>query len=249
MDLSHEFSVPAGLAATWAAFTDIRSTAECFPGATVTAVEGDSFEGSCKVKLGPIALVYNGAGTFSEKDDAAGRLGITAKGKDKRGNGTASAEVSVTMTEVSPAETRVSVLTHLQITGKPAQFGRGVMQDVSDKLLDQFVACLEHKVGAPDVAPVEGAGEPDAEAPAADADAGPASVPTGAAAVSAPVSDQDAGPASAPPTAARPTAPPPPRSDSIDLGTTVVRVLLRSYGKQVAAALCVLAVLWWWRRR
>ena len=95
-----------------------------------------------KVKLGPIALQYAGAGTFLERDDAAHRAVIEAKGKDKRGNGTAGATVTI---QLAPAGegTRVDVTTDLSVTGKPAQFGRGVMQDVSDKLLQQFVACIE----------------------------------------------------------------------------------------------------------
>ncbi len=146
MELRHEFTVPATLQETWDAFNDIESVAVCFPGATVSSVEGDTFQGSCKVKLGPIALVYNGSGTFTEKDESAHRMVIDAKGKDKRGNGTAGAHVTATMTEAGTS-TRVEVLTDLNITGKPAQFGRGVMQDVSDKLLGQFTACLEQKVG------------------------------------------------------------------------------------------------------
>ena len=101
------------------------------------------FAGSVKVKLGPIALVYNGTGTFVEKDEAAHRFLVDAKGKDKRGNGTAGAKVTLTMAEASGGATDVEVVTDLNVTGKPAQFGRGVMQDVSDKLLGQFVACLE----------------------------------------------------------------------------------------------------------
>ena len=99
MELRHEFTVPATVEETWAAFNDIESVAACFPGATVTSVEGDTFQGSCKVKLGPIALVYNGSGTFVEKDESARRMVIDAKGKDKRGNGTAGAHVTATMTE------------------------------------------------------------------------------------------------------------------------------------------------------
>ena len=146
MELRHEFTVPATVEETWSAFNDIESVAACFPGATVTSVEGDTFQGSCKVKLGPIALVYNGSGTFVEKDESARRMVIDAKGKDKRGNGTAGAHVTATMTEEATG-TKVEVLTDLAITGKPAQFGRGVMQDVSDKLLGQFTDCLEQKVG------------------------------------------------------------------------------------------------------
>ena len=215
MELTHEFTVPIAPAETWAAFNDIESIAGCFPGATVTAVEGDTFEGSCKVKLGPIALVYNGTGTFTEKDEGAGRMAIRASGKDRRGNGTAGADVVLTMTEAGPTQTRVSVLTHLQITGKPAQFGRGVMQDVSDKLLAQFVDCLEQKLAGP-VEP-EAAEEP------------------------------DAGLASEVP-------PPPPRppadEDALDLGATVVPVLLKTYGRQIAVVAVVLLLLrWMWRRR
>src|SRR3954452_1618603 len=146
MDLEHTFTVPVGVDTAWAAFQDISSVAECFPGATVTGVDDDSFSGSVKVKLGPIALVYNGSGTFTEKDEANHRFVVDAKGKDKRGNGTAGATVTLTM-DGRGDSTDVKVLTDLAITGKPAQFGRGVMQDVSDKLLGQFVACLEQRMG------------------------------------------------------------------------------------------------------
>jgi carbon monoxide dehydrogenase subunit G len=147
MDLEHSFTVPVSVDTAWAEFQDIASVAECFPGASVTGVEGDSFHGSVKVKLGPIALVYNGSGTFTEKDDVNHRFVVDAKGKDKRGNGTAGATVTLSM-DPNGDSTDVKVLTDLAITGKPAQFGRGVMQDVSDKLLGQFVACLEQRLGA-----------------------------------------------------------------------------------------------------
>jgi carbon monoxide dehydrogenase subunit G len=217
VELTHDFTVPTGRSEAWAAFTDLRSVAECFPGAAVTDVDGDTFEGSCKVRLGPIALVYNGTGTFTEKDEGAGRMAIRASGKDKRGNGTAGADVILTMTEAGPAQTQVSVLTHLQITGKPAQFGRGVMQDVSDKLLAQFVDCLEHKLSAP--------AEPEVEA--------------------APAAEPGAGPPPAPP----PPEPPRADQDALDLGATVVPVLLRTYGRQLALAALFVALLVWWRRR
>jgi carbon monoxide dehydrogenase subunit G len=147
MDLRHEFTVPATIEETWSAFNDVESVAACFPGAKVTAVEGDTFTGSCKVKLGPIAMVYNGTGTFVEKDESQRRMVIDAKGKDKRGNGTAGAHVTATMTPAGTS-THVEVLTDLNITGKPAQFGRGVMEDVSNKLLGQFTECLEQKLGS-----------------------------------------------------------------------------------------------------
>ena len=164
MDLSHQFRVPVPVEEAWAHFNDIAGVATCFPGATVTSTDGDTFQGSCKVKLGPIALVYNGSGTFVEKDEAAHRFVVEAKGKDKRGNGTAGAMVTLTMADAG-GSTDIEVLTDLSITGKPAQFGRGVMQDVSDKLLGQFVACLESRFTAAPASPeAEEAGE---EAPAA----------------------------------------------------------------------------------
>ncbi len=223
MDLTHEFTVPAGIDETWAAFNDIESVAACFPGATVTSVEGDSFQGSCKVKLGPIALIYNGSGTFVEKDESSRRMVIDAKGKDKRGNGTAGAHVTATMTEAGSG-TRVEVLTELNITGKPAQFGRGVMQDVSDKLLGQFTDCLEQKVGG---------------ASATEPEPTPESVP---AATPAPAQHNGnvRGLDEAPSVRAGAT---PGGADAIDLGATVLPVLLKSYWKQALGVVLVLIVL------
>jgi len=256
MDLSHSFTVPTSVEATWAHFQDIGGLAECFPGAQVTSVGEDedgapTFEGTCKVKLGPIALVYAGSGKFVERDEAGRRFVVDAKGRDKRGNGTAGAKVTVTMAPAGDA-TRVDVVTDLAITGKPAQFGRGVMQDVSDKLLGQFVACLEQRL-----ADDGGSGDDDP-----DQDAGPASQPTGAAAMGAPPGDPDAGPASAPPSTTPSSPPSAPRSaprpatprhaaddDALDLGAAVLPVLLRSYGKQIAAVVAVVLVLSWLRRR
>jgi carbon monoxide dehydrogenase subunit G len=259
MQLTHDFTVPASLDETWAALNDIAGVAGCFPGATVTGVEGDAFEGSVKVKLGPIALVYKGAGAFVDKDEPNHRLKLEAKGKDKRGNGTAGADVLATMVEVEDG-TRVTVVTELSITGKPAQFGRGVMQDVSDKLLAQFVDCLSQRLSAPAAA---GTGEQEAEDP----DAGPASEPTGAAAgtpSSDADTDPDAGPASVPAAAqttasgeqlddpARLAEPTPGRSpatstpstdEAIDLGATLLPVLARTYWRQALGTLLVLVVL------
>ena len=230
MDLRHSFTVPLDVESTWAHFGDIAALAECFPGAVVTDVEGDTFRGTVKVKLGPIALQYAGSGTFVEKDDAAHRFVVEAKGKDKRGNGTAGATVTLAMTAAGES-TEVQVDTDLAITGKPAQFGRGVMQDVSDKLLGQFVTCLEQRLGSPAV--VDGAAETEEPGGA------PSSTP--AAAGQAPPT-----PSPAPrPTPAAPPTPAPARDadDSLDLGATVLPVLLRTYGPRVAAVLGLVALL------
>lgn len=147
MELRHSFTVPTTPDEAWALFMDLEQVGGCFPGATVTGVTDDGFSGTVKVKLGPIQLLYTGSGSFVEKDAAARRAVIEAKGKDKRGNGTAGATVTIAL-EPDGDGTRADVLTDLAVTGKPAQFGRGVMQDVSDKLLGQFIACVERQLGA-----------------------------------------------------------------------------------------------------
>lgn len=226
MDLTHRFTVPTGVEEAWAHFQDIEGVATCFPGAVVTSVEGETFHGSVKVKLGPIALVYNGSGTFVEKDEAAHRFVVDAKGKDKRGNGTAGAKVTLTMTPSlagASESTDVEVVTDLAITGKPAQFGRGVMQDVSDKLLGQFVDCIEQRLSP--AAVTEVTPEPVAE---------PASQPAGE-----PVAE-------AAPAAPRPVAvadPAPHDDNALDLGAAVLPVLLKAYWKQALGAVVVLLVL------
>ncbi len=153
MELEHQFTVPASVEETWAAFNDPEVVAPCFPGATLISVDGDQFTGSAKIKLGPIAMQYNGTGTYVQRDEQARRAVIEAMGRDKRGNGTANATVTAQLNPDGDG-TAVHVTTDLAITGKPAQFGRGVMQDVSDKLLLQFVACLQAKLGASEAAQV-----------------------------------------------------------------------------------------------
>jgi carbon monoxide dehydrogenase subunit G len=240
VELTHSFSVPVDVATTWAAFEDIADVAACFPGAVVTSVEGDTFQGTVKVKLGPVALQYAGSGTFVERDEAGRRLVLDAKGRDKRGNGTAGAHVTATFEEESPSATRVQVVTQLQITGKPAQFGRGVIQDVSDKLLGQFVDCLRSKVAVPSDAPSDAPAEAPAGATAEattealTADTTPPAVASGAG------SDAETPPSGQ---RQRPSTDAPPRQEALDLGATVLPVLLKSYGKQVGAALLVLLVL------
>src|SRR5262245_32150535 len=147
VELTHQFTVPASIDVAWAAFNDLERIAPCFPGASLTSYDGESFEGLTKVKLGPISLQYSGSGRFVERDEATHTAVIEAKGRAKRGNGTPAANVTARLTAAADDATDVTVTTDLNITGKPAQFGRGVMQDVSDKLLGQFASCLETKLG------------------------------------------------------------------------------------------------------
>jgi carbon monoxide dehydrogenase subunit G len=247
MDLNHSFVVPATVADTWATFEDIESVAGCFPGATVTEVDDQGFKGTCKVKLGPIALVYSGQGTFLEKDEHEHRFVIEAKGKDKRGNGTAGALVTATLAGEGADSTRVNVHTDLAITGKPAQFGRGVIEDISNKLLQQFVTCLQDKVGA--------SPEPEAAAPEpGEAAANNGSAPhagTTPAPTPAPAPAPTPAPApapmpppmrSTPPGAVTPGPTTPPDNDALDLGATVVPILLKTYGGRTVVALVALVI-------
>lgn len=271
MELTHDFTVPAPIDTTWATFMDLHRVGSCFPGAVVTDASDDGFAGTVKVKLGPIALQYAGAGTFLERDDQAYRAVIEAKGKDKRGNGTAGATVTIQLAP-SGEGTRVDVTTDLSVTGKPAQFGRGVMQDVSDKLLGQFVACIEQQFAVEDEPAPSAEAEPvqaansvsDAGSTAPSADAGEAGggTVTGAAAFGSSGGDASGAAASAGsaagrgPAASRPAGRPTPRlgpvpqaDDSIDLGATVLPVLLKTYAPHAVAGLIGVLIGWLIARR
>jgi carbon monoxide dehydrogenase subunit G len=141
LQLEHSFSVPVGIDEAWKILLDIERIGPCLPGAAIDSVDGDDFTGTVKVKLGPINLTYKGKASFVEKDESSHRAVIDARGRDARGNGTASALVTATLAEADGATT-VRVNTDLDITGKPAQFGRGVMVDVGNKLIGQFANAL-----------------------------------------------------------------------------------------------------------
>ena len=230
MELEHQFTVPASVEETWAAFNDPEVVAPCFPGANLISVDGDQFTGSAKIKLGPIAMQYSGTGTYVQRDVQARRAVIEAMGRDKRGNGTASATVTAQLTADGDGTT-VQVTTDLAVTGKPAQFGRGVMQDVSDKLLLQFVACLQAKLGSPDTASTSAGPAPVAEV------ASVGEVALAPRVANAPLADaphpdilDGAGASSAPGTANRLAPAPAPRvDDELHLLNTVGRVLLTRY--------------------
>jgi carbon monoxide dehydrogenase subunit G len=200
VQLEHTFTVPAGVEQAWQVLLDIERVAPCLPGASLGTVEGDQFTGSVKVRLGPIGLTYKGKASFVEKDEQAHRVVIDAQGRDSRGNGTASAKVTATLAPAGDQATEVSVLTDLSITGKPAQFGRGVLVDVGNKLIGQFADCLAGKLSGADAAvPSEDEAAPVADAPGAEAASGD-SVPS-AAEATAPAAEATpavAGPGAAP---------------------------------------------------
>ena len=154
MELSNEFEVPVPIDEAWSILTDIERIAPCLPGAQLQEIEGEHYRGIVKVKVGPITAQYKGQATMVEKDDANHKAMLQATGRDTRGAGNASANILAQLTEAGD-RTHVSVLTDLTVTGKVAQFGRGVLADVSAKLLDQFVENLEATVLAEELA-IEG---------------------------------------------------------------------------------------------
>jgi uncharacterized protein len=141
MKLEHRFTVPAPVPDVWAALLDPEKVAPCLPGATLTGVDGREFTGTVKVKLGPVTLLYKGTGQFTSVDERVHAAVLRASGKDTRGNGTASATVSMALTPAA-AGTEVSVVTDLNITGRPAQLGRGLISEVSARIVDEFAQCL-----------------------------------------------------------------------------------------------------------
>ncbi|MGW3480976.1 SRPBCC family protein [Rhodococcus indonesiensis] len=171
MQLEHHMSVPAPVDEVWTALLDPEKVAPCMPGATLTGVDGNTFTGTVKIKMGPVQLLYKGTGKFVETDEQARRAVMEAAAKDSRGNGTVNATFTITLTGDGD-RTEGTVVTDLSITGKPAQFGRGMISDVGGKIIEQFTACLADKLGGPS-APAAAAPAPTPEAVAPAAPAGP----------------------------------------------------------------------------
>lgn len=146
MELTNEFEVPVPLAEAWKVLTDVETIAPCLPGAELKEVAGDEYRGVVKVKVGPITASYRGAARFEELDAVSYRAVLRAEGRETRGQGNASATITATLVEASESSSKVSVVTDLNVTGKVAQFSRGVLGDVSAKLLEQFAANLEATV-------------------------------------------------------------------------------------------------------
>ena len=141
--MNNEFRVAVPAAKTWQVLTDVERVAPCIPGAQLLSVDGDDFTGAVKVKVGPITVSYKGEASFQEKDEAAQRVTIKASGKETRGSGNAAALVTAQLKDEGTNGTIVSITTDLTISGKAAQFGRGVLADVSTNLIGQFARNLE----------------------------------------------------------------------------------------------------------
>jgi carbon monoxide dehydrogenase subunit G len=244
--LENSFTVPVTADVAWPVLLDVEQIAPCMPGATLTGRDGDDFTGTVKVKVGPVSLTYGGTATFASLDETNRVAVIEASGKETRGSGTAKAVITTRLTEAE-GSTRVDVETELTITGKPAQFGRGVMAEISGKLITQFADCLAGKItaDAPAAAPPATA----SSAAAGATDGGVAGVADGGADGAADgveeELDEPVAPAGAPALRPVPTSSERPTPEAIDLlGTAGMPVL-----KRIGPPLALLALLFFLARR
>jgi carbon monoxide dehydrogenase subunit G len=234
MELEHSFTVPVPADQAWDVLLDVERVAPCMPGATLDSVDGDEIKGRIKVKLGPISMTYAGTAQFTERDRDAGVVTLKAAGKETRGSGTAAATVRSELHSLGD-QTEVTVHTSLNVTGRPAQFGRGVMADVSSKLIGIFASNLADMLagGNDSAAPQAAAPEPAAQVQAS--------------AATSPAAEAD-GAASAPASTA-PTAAPAASEDSLDLLSVAGLPVLKRIAAPAGALLAALAAVLIWRRR
>jgi uncharacterized protein len=242
MELDNSFTVPVPPEQAWDVLLDVKRIAPCMPGATVDEVDGDVVNGHIKVKVGPVSLTYRGTATFTERDADARVVVVDASGKETRGAGTASATVRAALEPDSSGNgTLVTLHTTMNVTGRPAQFGRGVMVEVGGKLIEQFAANLAAQIAG------EGAASPaaaDGGAAGTGADGTQSANGTG----TATAAHQDgAGPApvATPATAAPPA--PAEKQDSINLVRLVGPAILKRVVPiaAIAAALALLGRRFW----
>jgi uncharacterized protein len=254
MKLENEFTVPAPIEQAWDVLLDMERVAPCLPGAALESSGGDEHVGTMTIKVGPITARYRGTVRVEEADEAARRTVMRAEAKDQRGQGTAAATITSSM-ETVPDGTRVRVQTEMRVTGPVAQFGRGVMQDVSAKLMRRFAECLAEEIAA---APAVGAdAAPAPEEPVASGAAGvllppgPAAEAAEAAAHSTAAAHGAQSRAPESPPAADDVAGPRrrPAEDVLDLGAVGREAVLRRAAPAVAALAAAAAVAVVWRRR
>ena len=167
MDLNHAFTVEVPVEDAWRILTNVERIAPCLPGAQLQEIEGDTYRGAVKVKVGPIQAQFKGQASFVEFDEVAHKVVLKGEGRDIGGKGNASALITAELTALTETTTSVTVNTDLSVTGKVAQFGRGAMADISDKLLAQFVVNLNEMIAATDAVPATEAAPAPAETPTA----------------------------------------------------------------------------------
>lgn len=226
MELENSFIVPADIETAWNTLIDVESIAPCMPGATLTSFDGENFAATVKVKLGPVTMNFAGEGSFVSKDADAHVAVISASGKETKGAGTAGATITATLVQESPTSTKAIIATDLTVTGKAAQFGRGVMADVSKRLIGQFAGNLEQVIMARQAA----------------SEAAPAETPD----ASAGASTQDS---VAAPAAPAPAPMPQLNNEALDLGNAAMVPVLKRVAPVVVGIVAVGVVIWLIARR
>lgn len=231
MKLENEFTVDAPIEEAWEVMLDLERVTPCLPGASLTGESGEEYEGVMTVKMGPVSQKYNGTVRYEEVDEANNRAVLRADGKDARGQGTASATITSTLHDEG-GKTRVTVETDMHITGKAAQFGRGMQQEVATKIFDQFADCLEREIMGQNVReePVAAGATTNGSATAS----GEATGNGSAASEEQPrrrTLNQDA-----------------PESEPLDLGEASRDAVIKRVVPLVAGAAVLAVVIWLWRR-
>jgi uncharacterized protein len=249
VEFTNEFEVPVDVETAFATLTDLERVAPCLPGAQLEEVDGDTYTGHVKVKVGPIQVTYRGTAQVLEIDPDGKRAAIRAKGKETRGAGTAAADVVATLSPQADDRTRVTVITDLAVTGKPAQFGRGVMADVGAKIIGTFAERLEAMLEE------DGAAAAPSQEPAAMVEEAPAADETAAPTAEAATEAQDLpGPEAVVTGAAevgrRRIEPSPGREDdALDLMDVAGAATLKRLVPVLAVLVALAGLVWWWRRR
>jgi carbon monoxide dehydrogenase subunit G len=265
MELDHEFTVPVPVDQAWPVLLDVERIAPCMPGATLDSVDGDEFTGRLKVKLGAMTITYKGSARIASRDESSHTVSIEGSGKEARGSGTASATVQAQLHDEGE-QTRVTVHTKLNITGRPAQFGRNILAEVGGRLVGRFADNLAKEItreepagtteaagtaeAEPQVAPAEtaaGEGSPAAETPATETPA--AEAPATEAAVPQASGDgapqaTEATPEQTAPAERKPATPRSSDDEAIDL----LEFAGPSIAKRVVPVVAGLAALWALRR-
>lgn len=237
MEFTNEFRVPADIDTVLLTLTDLEKVAPCMPGATLEEVDGDTYAGRMKVKLGRIQITYRGTAEVTEADQEAKRASISASGKETRGSGTAKADVTAKLAEDS-GETVVTVHTDINVTGKPAQLGRGVMADVGTRIVNQFADRLKRMLEEGGSAEADATGtagdEPlEAEESASSEATSPRVTTSGAATT---------GPRRLPEDPSR-------LDDALDLMEVAGSATIKRLVPLVAAVAALVGVIWWLRQR
>jgi carbon monoxide dehydrogenase subunit G len=271
MKINNEFTVGVPIQQAWGVMLDLERIAPGLPGASIQGSEGDEYQGTMKVKIGPITANYKGTAKFEETDEENHRAVLNATGRDARGQGTASATIVSTLLDEGD-NTRVKVETDMKLTGRAAQFGRGIAQDVATKMLDQFADCLEREISG---GPEEGAAAAAQAEPSGDGAASQEESPTmpaggvggtagrvvssedpsvmaGGPVEGAVVPDggaqEEAAPSTAAPTTEQPPRREPEEPEAFDLGAASQEAILKRVGP-ILAGVGLLAIIIWLIRR